>query len=135
VREQYKPEQHTFVNAIFRGLPKGYVLTENRIGVAQDGFKARPICSPLRVKALTERKKDGEVGFLVEFLTRDQALVECIVPNGPVQTNPKRAVEVLAKRGLMLESHYDCELMARLIGRWENVPKVVEIDQIGWTDD
>lgn len=124
-----------FYAAILRELPKGYALSAKGIVYrAHAGSQSPPFCSPFRVKALVKGRNSAKWSRLVELVDPIGDLVECTIPSGKLDGNPRDAIAMLSDSGLMLFDDHRIKTILNLIRNWPVSRDAFQIltKSVGW---
>ncbi|WP_417679518.1 DUF927 domain-containing protein [Pseudodonghicola sp.] len=115
-------------------LPRPYLLAHRKIHISdRHGNPGMAVCSPLRVTALV-RDPDGH-GWarLVEVLTPDQRVIECVLPHAEIEAKPLDAIARLADCGMQIHGQRDD--LITFLKSWTPSCYALRLDQAGWNRD
>jgi putative DNA primase/helicase len=126
--------QRPFFRAAMEGLPTTFTLSQEGIASkAQGNARPAPLCSPLRVKAISSQQDTKGWSSVVELLNPDGDVVECVLPWRIIDGKPRDAIAILADHGVRIFNQLNKDLVLVLIRNWNAPTRQIEIDRVGWT--
>lgn len=87
------------------------------------------------MKALVQDRNPDRWSTLIELVNPIGDLVECIVPNGKLNGNPRDAIAMLSDHGLMLADDHNIRPILNLIRKWPVSTFQILTKSVGWTPE
>lgn len=123
-----------FLRQLAVELPPPYRLAQGKIQVSGSSRKTMvPICSPLRVSALARNSDGRGWARLVEVLTPDGRIIDCVVPDSDIEAKPRDAIAMLADRGMRVYGQHDG--LIDFLKAWSPQGYALRLDRPGWSSD
>lgn len=123
-----------FLHELRRQMPRSYILANGNIHLCdRSGKPGMSVCSPLQVSALVRDDNGQGWSRLIQVLTPDRRVIDCVVPHTEVEARPNDAIARLADCGLQIQG--DRYLFLQFLKSWRPTHYALRLPQVGWTPD